>query len=213
MTPLADKWKLNLFLRAKVNKDNPNPHYPKAKFKTKSQQREDAKVIIKRSTMKHKFIKDEKEIDKYNRTDYYFKEICKKSTGERAQRHRMKRQATNQVNFTCKSRSFDEKDRFNQEMMQEKLYFKRKIASFYHEITKEQKEVRKQKQQIDIEEDEYQKQEKLDIQTHNVDMGVNMLIKDSILETYDLVRHNKRASTIKMYVCSATNYLKKNKRI
>lgn len=210
---MSDQWKLNLFLKTKVDKDYPNPSFPMNRFKRKVNLEGSPQLILKRSRMKNKFIKEVNEVDMYNKADYYYK---------KASRNKSKTATTNDLLFKilqsvtteqAKGNFHDEKERVQYELQQEKLFLKGKVANFYHEIENQQREVRREKASLELEEDNRQKQAKENKQLFDIDLGVNKLIKDSILETYDLVRNNKRASTIKIYVCSATNYLKKNKRI
>jgi hypothetical protein len=163
--------------------------------------------------MQNKFIKEEDEVDIYNTADYYYRKNSERKLDFKIKNKILTNILTSITKNEANSFLKNENDKITIESHQEKLFFKSRVADFYHEIEKQQKQVRSEKRNLELEEENQRKQDKEDQQLFDVDQGVNKLIKDSILETYDLVRNNKRASTIKMYVCSATNYLKKNKRI
>lgn len=100
-----------------------------------------------------------------------------------------------------------------EKLEKEKVAIRNQIATLYGNLNNYQRDIKRFKDRVVKSEQRRKKEEKEIEEIGDVGQSVNKLIKQSIVETYELVKNNKKASTIKMYVCSAENYLKKTKRI
>lgn len=215
---MSDKWKLNLFCKFKADKYYKNIDFPKrARHK---EQKEDGEMHSESSDEQEQlqgrqlFIKEENEIDRYNSVNYMYA----KSRSRRKQQAAsllakpIREQETAGTPVKPRASSSDGNSSHTV-LVDEKKMFKSKIAGFYVMLNKFQSRLKKDNQKIDSDLVAKQNFLKQLSSAHDNSSALHKLVKDSIAETYDEVKNNSRASTIKRYVCSAKSYFKNAKKV
>ena len=205
--PREDKWKLNLFFKTKVDRNLVRADFPKRKQQDKGNGLENDKSSA------HKFIKEKEAVGKYTSADYFYKHSELKKPLPLKQESFLMNTLLGFTGKQAKQGFVSQTQKIEEELDNEKQAVKKKIASLYTDLDAYQKTLRKERCRLIKSEKHRQKEEREVAQLQDVSQAVTKLIKESIVESYELVKNNKRASTIKMYVCSAENYLKKTKRI
>ncbi len=96
---------------------------------------------------------------------------------------------------------------------EEKTRVRSRISSLYSRLNRFQQGLARDKDYLNDKHEEHVEEMAEVLGWGDMNLSVNRLIKDAIVETYDMVKKNKKANTLKMFVCSAKNYLKKTKKI
>lgn len=161
------------------------------------------------------FIKEENEIDRYNSVNYMYAKSRSRRDQQRAEALQKRRDLS--LNLPREEPPSDAGSKAKKGEASadqpDKMIFKRQIAGFYSMLNKFQGRLRRDNQRIDN--DLVAKQNFLQQLSSAQDKSyaLHKLVKDSIAETYDEVKNNPRASTIKRYVCSAKSYFKNAKKV
>ena len=196
-------------MRTKADKNLISFDFPKLKKEKPPQ--EDELIKHYHGKPRYKFIKEPDEIDYFNSPGYLFTKIYDfkaknrndrlVSASESLQRRRRAGQFVTLADST------------EQALEEEKTKVRGKISQLYSRLNRFQKGLSKDKEYLNRKHEEHVEEMEEVLGWRDMNLSVNQLIKDSIVETYDMVKKNKKANTLKMFVCSAKNYLKKTKKI
>lgn len=196
-----------------MNREIQNTYFPKKLTTHERKSNQAKKSAERRLDYTYKHIKDDKDIGKYHSVNYFYM----KSAGKCLTVHEKELVLNALTNLATNMRKRDkyisQAEIAKEEIADQKLYLKSKVATIYSDLNLCQDSLNQERNKItkrQLELDQEQRDAKNLLDTNN---GVNRLIKRSIVETYNLVKNNSRATSIKLQVCSASKYLKKTNRI
>jgi hypothetical protein len=158
-------------------------------------------------------MKEEKDLEKYISADYFYK----KAAGNNLTGHDKKDMFKALNRFTSNTlrtnKYISQSDHAKSVLAELKHVLKSKISTIYADLNRCQSSIVHDRTKIDKRESELDREQKDAKESLDNNIGVNRLIKQSIVETYNTVKNSKRATSIKMQASSASKYLKKTKNI
>lgn len=199
---------MNLFIKSKIDKNmtrfdivkvNKAKKGPESSNSPSKRLNNMAKTIEK---PRAKHIKEEQEIDRYNSCDHYYKKHHRFVSAQKKARESPVVSLSNQRGGGSG---------VGGEIDTKAVRFQ--VSSIYKMLNRRQRVVNRDRDLVANMEREFEEEVNDIIYDDDMNQSVNRLIKRAIVDTYDSVRKNKKANTLKMFVCSAKNYLKKTKKI